>query len=225
MGKMLAEPELKDQDEELHDLLSSGVKIERKILGASITMSRLLAAFLKLKIVTLEGAQSAMWFDRIPEQRPTVKNVHVYMYHLRAWLKERGVPMLHEQRVGWWLDDEGKRKINAIIEAGHDKGPGRMARPGDGMRVIARAIPEKTLSVVWPKYKIEKNIPLPGRGAGYPLDQMEVGDSFLDKKAKGTASAHGTIKSWYQFNKNNEKGAWRFTTRKTAEGVRVWRIK
>ena len=75
---------------------------------------------------------------------------------------------------------------------------------------------------------VEKDIPVPeksSRDRKYPLDQMEVGDSFLvptdpamtvsklQKKASASvAYAHRTL------------GGRRFVTRQVEGGVRVWRI-
>lgn len=75
---------------------------------------------------------------------------------------------------------------------------------------------------------VEKDIPIPEashRKRRYPLDQMEVGDSFLvptdpamtfrklqAKASSSVAYAHGTL------------GGRRFVTRQVEGGVRVWRI-
>ena len=220
------EPELKDQDQELHELLSSSDKIERRILGSSIKMSRLLAAILKFKILSADQAIVAVWFDRLPDQRPDAKSIGVYMYHLREWFKTHNVVLQNEHGVGWWITEADKQKIQNIIDVGLARGPGRFTvEPKTDVPLApANASPVKTLSTVWPKYKIEKNIPIPGKGAGYPFDEMEVGDSFLDKKSKGTSNVHGSIKCWRTSRKNTEKADWKFITRKVPEGVRVWRI-
>lgn len=71
--------------------------------------------------------------------------------------------------------------------------------------------------------KIDKNIPIPpsklGEGGGkYPWSEMEVGDSFLwpSEKQQKQASALA-VATGRRLNK-------RFATRKTPEGVRVWRV-
>ncbi len=72
-------------------------------------------------------------------------------------------------------------------------------------------------------FKIEKNVPLPGRTAArnnrYPFDDMEVGDSFhvpADKLVLRGLRASVRYKS--------AKSGKRFATRKLASGdCRVWR--
>jgi hypothetical protein len=69
------------------------------------------------------------------------------------------------------------------------------------------------------EYKIEKSIPLPKRATKYPLEKMEVGDSFLINKYKHhnfTYANKWAIK--YQ-------PEWKFYSSREGEGVRVWRIK
>ena len=70
--------------------------------------------------------------------------------------------------------------------------------------------------------KIEKNVPAPlhtGKGtpAKYPFAEMAVGDSFC-LPADEACRLHGA--AWHAGNRLGKK----FTTRKTADGVRVWRI-
>lgn len=77
--------------------------------------------------------------------------------------------------------------------------------------------------------KIDKKIPLPetktGRKRKWPWFDMVVGDSFLmyeeyDVKKLQRASAQAIV-----FSNKNKKGKWKFSVRKTEEGIRVWRIK
>lgn len=67
--------------------------------------------------------------------------------------------------------------------------------------------------------KIEKNVPLSGRANNgkFPFYKMEIGDSFsvgFDDRLslRSMASSYGR--------KNGKK----FTTRKSDDGIRVWRI-
>ena len=79
-------------------------------------------------------------------------------------------------------------------------------------------------------YKIEKNIPIPrSLGGGrtseyfYPLEKMQVGDSFLIHLEKYTNKERAKIASrvamWQKRNATDKK----FATRRVDEGVRVWR--
>ena len=69
-------------------------------------------------------------------------------------------------------------------------------------------------------FEIEKNVPIPPPRAAhrkYNFDQMEVGDSiFVTGKSPNTVqtSARGF----------GERHKMRFTVRKLATGIRVWRI-
>jgi len=71
--------------------------------------------------------------------------------------------------------------------------------------------------------KIDKGIPIPEprkggrRGEKYPWREMSVGDSFLfdgDESSKATCAASSA----------GIRLGRKFTTRKTAEGYRIWRI-
>lgn len=75
-------------------------------------------------------------------------------------------------------------------------------------------------------YTIDTSIPVPARRGGrpsgtkYPLEQMDVGHSFLvasDVKPATVRSALGN------FSKNNPD--YKFTMRTVDGGVRVWRVK
>jgi hypothetical protein len=70
---------------------------------------------------------------------------------------------------------------------------------------------------------IEKNVPLPSRGKGmsdYPLDQMEIGDSFAVEKSKRN-TLQNQIKRFYKENPDKL-----FTSRLMENTVvRVWRVK
>ena len=74
-------------------------------------------------------------------------------------------------------------------------------------------------------FKIEPNVPVAPRGGGkgraakYPFRDMKVGDSFLvngadPRKVIGAACAYVRA----------SKSGWKFTTRKTPDGHRCWRI-
>ena len=66
------------------------------------------------------------------------------------------------------------------------------------------------------EFKIEKNIPAPGRRAKYPFAEMEVGDSFeAPESAKLRTAAYNAGK----------KSGRKFTCRTHDGALRVWRIK
>ena len=73
--------------------------------------------------------------------------------------------------------------------------------------------------------EIEKNIPIPGRGGRYSalklkLMKMEVGDSFLIK-CQYKRKLHSQIGQAALFVKGKVGGE--FTSRRCAEGIRIWR--
>ena len=67
-------------------------------------------------------------------------------------------------------------------------------------------------------YAIERGVPVPRRpGKSYPFAQMQVGDSItvrLDDAARvvGAARGYGTYHGW------------RFSVRRAADHVRLWRV-
>jgi len=63
--------------------------------------------------------------------------------------------------------------------------------------------------------KIESGIPLPER---YPFAKMKVGDSFLIPES---VSRHAAAVAALRYGAANGK---KFTTRKTPEGYRCWRV-
>lgn len=73
------------------------------------------------------------------------------------------------------------------------------------------------------QFKIEKGIALKGasgpRAAKYPLDAMEVGDSFLIPG--GTAVKNPARSSIYYQQVRHQK---KFVSRTVDGGVRVWRV-
>lgn len=75
-------------------------------------------------------------------------------------------------------------------------------------------------------YTIETSVPLPARrggrpaGAKYPLEQMDVGHSFLVASEVKPATVRSALGN---FSKNNP--AYKFTMRAVDGGVRVWRVK
>lgn len=66
-------------------------------------------------------------------------------------------------------------------------------------------------------YEIQKDIPPPSGGGGYPFAEMEVGDSFFaaDKNANQLQNA---ASHW------RKRMGWKFKTRTEGEGARIWRI-
>lgn len=67
-------------------------------------------------------------------------------------------------------------------------------------------------------YEIAKKIPIPKGGRGskkYPFEEMEIGDSF-------EASGGNVQGSAVSFALRNPE--YKFKTRKTENGIRVWRI-
>lgn len=89
--------------------------------------------------------------------------------------------------------------------------------------------PKKTKVVNKIEYKIEKNIPIVRARKAFtrfPLDEMEVGDSFYiplsdQKKESAMASIYSAANS---FNRSH-KAKIKVSTRSEADGLRVWRIK
>lgn len=70
-------------------------------------------------------------------------------------------------------------------------------------------------------YTIEKNIPYPDARSKYPFPRMDVGDSFFIPATDIVGSRVSVALNYYK--KKNPKKA--FITRKSADGMRVWRIK
>jgi len=79
-------------------------------------------------------------------------------------------------------------------------------------------------------FAIERDVPIPPRSwhgppRKYPLYEMEVGDSFLvavGEKDTPRDVLHN-LKSSIR-NAVRCRPGWRFTTRTTSDGVRVWRV-
>lgn len=76
------------------------------------------------------------------------------------------------------------------------------------------------------EFKIEKNIPVPekrgpGRSLLYPLDKMDIGDSFI----AGEYTRKGMAKTWSILNGYRRRHALKFVCQKTDDGfIRVWRV-
>jgi hypothetical protein len=72
---------------------------------------------------------------------------------------------------------------------------------------------------------VRKGVPLPadgrchGREQKYPFAEMEVGDSFVFPAGVSSARASASAGSF-----GKRAGGWKFTIRKTQEGVACWRI-
>lgn len=66
---------------------------------------------------------------------------------------------------------------------------------------------------------IEKNVPLPSKNKKYPFINMEVGDSVL---ITDWSLFHGAANAAHMVGARNGR---KFTSRKTQEGLRIWRIK
>lgn len=76
--------------------------------------------------------------------------------------------------------------------------------------------------------KIERAIELPeseGRIRKYPYPDMKVGDSFIMFKKYNRANVQKASASYCNYSRMYTGGEWKFTQRKTEEGIRVWRIK
>jgi hypothetical protein len=69
-------------------------------------------------------------------------------------------------------------------------------------------------------YKMEKNVPIPGRShyTHWGFDNFEVGDSCL------MAGDFATIRSALSYFAKRHRPL-KFITRKTPEGLRVWRVR
>ena len=75
--------------------------------------------------------------------------------------------------------------------------------------------------------QIDKNIPIPpaghsGKRSFYPFRELEIGDSFLvpynSEKPYATQTRLTTRAAYH------ERYGFKYTTRRTPEGVRVWRV-
>ena len=68
-------------------------------------------------------------------------------------------------------------------------------------------------------YEIDKNVPLPPftRGARFPYEQLEVGDSFYVEGGKLSSICNSN----YRVGKRLQA---KFTARQEDSGVRVWRV-
>lgn len=68
--------------------------------------------------------------------------------------------------------------------------------------------------------EIDKGIPIPprtfGRPAVYPFATMEVGDSFLYRGGMTTGCTAASV--------NGKRLGRKFVTRKTPDGIRIWRV-
>jgi len=62
--------------------------------------------------------------------------------------------------------------------------------------------------------KIEKNVPVPVGRLKYPWDAMKPGDSFLTNGRSQLNPPQHLV----------DQG-WRFTQRRTNNGLRIWRVK
>jgi len=69
------------------------------------------------------------------------------------------------------------------------------------------------------KYKIEKGIPLQREHTLYPFGEMEIGDSFA--VAADVTERRRVVSSAHSYGKKNGK---KFSTRKTEDGYRCWRV-
>lgn len=65
------------------------------------------------------------------------------------------------------------------------------------------------------RYKIEKDIPIPGPSK-YPLSQLKVGDSFLAPKDEYAGLRSAIQKAQREYNVH-------FVTRREDDSIRVWR--
>jgi hypothetical protein len=68
---------------------------------------------------------------------------------------------------------------------------------------------------------IDKGVDMPCHRTTYPFAEMEVGDSFFTKKARGTMA--GIARYWAK--QLDYKFATRDVVEKGVEGTRVWRTK
>ena len=70
-------------------------------------------------------------------------------------------------------------------------------------------------------YEIEKNVPVSTRKK-YPVSDLEIGDSFFvpmqDLPSESSTSVKAVVKRFARQSKR------KFKTRKTEEGIRVWRV-
>lgn len=75
-------------------------------------------------------------------------------------------------------------------------------------------------------FKIDNNVPIPGHKAGtkegykYPFNDMRVGDSFLVQPDP----VSGRNKIAAACSQHSKRHGGKFITRKTPEGIRIWRV-
>lgn len=78
-------------------------------------------------------------------------------------------------------------------------------------------------------YQIEKDIPIPLKKpyrSNYPLDKMEINDSFFVKgDAKKINHVRTNITTFYNRTIKEGKVCPKFMTRRIDDGLRVWRVK
>lgn len=75
-------------------------------------------------------------------------------------------------------------------------------------------------------FSIEQGIPIPNKHGSrttikYPLDKMNVGDSFLVECDSSDYSETNKIRGRVQYQSKTVTG--KFVTRKVEKGVRIWR--
>jgi hypothetical protein len=69
------------------------------------------------------------------------------------------------------------------------------------------------------KYKIEKDVSIESV-AKFPLSEMEIGNSFLIAEKEEARKLRNSLGAFYKTKAGKGK---RFMTKKTEDGVRVWR--
>jgi len=208
VGKIVAKgPSIEDQLDELKQMVGQ-VDRNQRVLDLSKVLTRCLTMILKHSVVSIETLYAAMYYDKLPEDRPDQSAVGAHLFHLRKWLYERDVKLHTRVGEGYYLTDPDKKKINGWIAGEEIKFKETLAKG----------------YINDEKITIEKNIPLPSRYAThvkYPFAQMEPGDSFFSTRGIQTMA-----KAIHYFREKHP--TWKFASRRAEngkeKGTRVWRV-
>lgn len=191
------------QTEELRDIANRRNLLRLPDVKLSKSERQLFSLLMRRDIVSRESAWTVLYAGKPEVDRASDKNIDVMISHVRK--KLRGIAEIKTDFAnGWFLERATKVRLQDMIDR---------EMTGDS-----------TAPVIGP---IERGIPVPHRlySSMYPLAQMQPGDSFLvtnteDKKVRA-AVAHFRIRSAGA----EEHRSWKFTVKKIAGGVRVWRVK
>lgn len=215
-------PAVEDQIEELNELKKIiGGEADGRLLGLSKYHERMLRLLLARTRVTTEQMILAMYYDKMPDERPEPKGIGTMIHNLRGRLAHYKVQIHSAHSAGYWINEEDKAKLRKVIDDYRSKNPmPRSIIKRDAEAVQSGLVPGQPLSK---KYKIEKGIQMPpAKQTEFPFGdkEFEVGDSFFVMGKNVSQMAH----RWLVY-KRSEKSEREFSARMVVGGVRVWRIK